>query len=82
MPIYVYECLDCLGEWKESHGMTEDIDECNWCHSANFHRKPSQFTNLTKLTQQKRKIGDITKEFIENSKEVLKTHKEELGNKR
>ena len=82
MPIYVYECLDCLGEWKESHGMTEAIEECYWCHSGNFHRKPSQFANLTKITKQKRKIGDLTKEFIENSKEVLKNHKEELDSKR
>ena len=82
MPIYIYECLDCLGEWKESHGMTEDIEECHWCHSGNFHRKPSQFTNLTKVKQQKRKIGDLTNEFIENSKEVLKNHKEELDHKR
>ena len=82
MPIYVYECLDCLGEWKESHGMTEDVEECFWCDSRNVHRKPSEFTNLSKKTLHNRKVGDLTNEFIESSKEDLKKHKKTLGNKR
>lgn len=82
MPIYIYECLDCLGEWKENHGMTESAEECDWCQSGNIHRKPTQFNNLTKVQQQKRKTGELTKEFIENSREDLKHHKQELDKKR
>ena len=82
MPIYLYECLDCLGEWKESHSMTEDVEECFWCSSRNVHRVPSTFTNLAKKTEVKRKIGDLTNEFIENSKDDLKNQKKHLGNKR
>jgi len=82
MPIYVYECLDCLGEWKESHGMTEDIEDCFWCDSHNVHRVPSSFTNLSKKMEAKRKVGDLTNEFIENSKKDLHQHKKKLGDKR
>ena len=82
MPIYVYQCQDCLGEWKENHGMTEEIENCSWCDSQNIHRKPSEFSNLSKKTEQKQKIGDLTNEFIENSKEDLLKQKEELDKNR
>ena len=54
MPIYVYQCLSCLGEWKENHGMTEEIQDCFWCDSHNIHRKPTEFTNLSKKTKDRR----------------------------
>ena len=46
MPIYVYECLDCFGEWKESHGMHEEIEDCSWCGGKNIHRKPSMLSHI------------------------------------
>tara|TARA_R100000008_G_scaffold86740_1_gene81261 strand:- start:383 stop:634 length:252 start_codon:yes stop_codon:yes gene_type:complete len=83
MPIYVYACNACLGEWKESHGMTEDVEKCNWCESHNIYRKPSSFTNLSKpKTAKKKKVGDLTNEFIENSKQDLSKQKKELDKNR
>ena len=82
MPIYVYQCEDCLGEWKENHGMTEKVDDCFWCDSQNVHRKPSAFSNLSKKVEQKEKVGNLTNEFIENSKEDLQRQKEELNKNR
>ncbi len=82
MPIYVYECLDCFGEWKESHGMHEEIEDCSWCGGKNIHRKPSMVANLFKKTEQKKKIGDLTNEFIENSMQDLRRQKEELDKNR
>lgn len=84
MPIYVYECGSCLGTWKENHGMTEEGPQgCFWCDSGDIYRKPSNFTNLNKNQQnKKKKIGDLTNEFIEDSKEDLKRQKEDLDNNR
>ena len=84
MPIYIYECGSCLGKWKESHGMTEEGPaECFWCESTNIYRKPSNFTNLSKpLNEKKKKVGEMTNEFNENSKEDIKKQKENLDNKR
>jgi len=82
MPIYVYECGDCLGEWKESHSMTEDINDCHWCESNNIYRVPSTFTNLSKKTEIKRKVGDLTKEFIQDSQKDLKAQKKILDDSR
>ena len=82
MPIYLYECGACLGSWKETHSMTEDAKDCFWCDSENIYRKPSEFTNLAKQTERKKKVGDLTNEFIENSKEDLQKQKEELDTHR
>ena len=40
------------------------------------------FTNLSKKIVRNNKTGDITKEFIENSKEELRNEKRELDGKR
>ena len=84
MPIYIYECESCLGLWKENHGMTEEgPNNCFWCESTNIHRKPSSFTNLSKIQEKKNdKVGVLTNEFIENSKLDLKRQKENLEKKR
>jgi len=83
MPIYVYECADCLGEWKESHGMHEDSEGCHWCDGSNIKRIPSFFsTSLDKKKEKAAKAGDLTKEFIENSKKDLKLQKQELNKDR
>ena len=82
MPIYVYQCGDCLGEWKENHLMSESIDDCPWCHSKNIGRKPSNFSHKTNKQQKKKKTGDLTNEFIQNSIEDLKNQKKELDSTR
>ena len=82
MPIYVYECGDCLGEWKTSHLMCETIENCSWCDSRNIARKPSNFSYSGNKQEQKKKTGDLTKEFIESSKEDLKNQIKELDNSR
>ncbi len=82
MPIYVYECLDCLGEWKENHLMNETVEECYWCMSQNVHRKPTNFSFNTEKKEKTKKVGDLTNEFIENSKQDLKNQKKELDSSR
>ena len=82
LPIYVYECLDCLGEWKESHLMCEFPKGCFWCDSENIHRKPSNFSFGSAKEEKKNKVGDLTKDFIENSMKDLKNQKKELDKNR
>ena len=82
MPIYVYQCGDCLGEWKENHLMCETIESCPWCDSKNIGRKPSNFSFNSDKFESAKKVGDLTKEFIENSKDDLKNQKKELDKDR
>jgi hypothetical protein len=62
--------------------MCETIEDCFWCDSKNVGRKPTEFSYTGNRQEQKKKTGDLTKEFIENSKEDLKNHKKELDNNR
>ena len=82
MPIYVYQCGDCLGEWKENHLMSEVIEDCPWCDSKNIARKPSNFSYGSKKQKKQSKVGDLTNEFIENSKQDLENQKKELDSSR
>jgi len=82
MPIYIYECGDCLGRWKENHGMTETIEDCFWCDSRNVYRKPSQLASIFKPHLKKKKAGDLTKEFIEDAREDLKQQKNDMDETR
>tara|TARA_Y100001937_G_scaffold96312_1_gene130890 strand:+ start:9175 stop:9363 length:189 start_codon:yes stop_codon:yes gene_type:complete len=62
--------------------MSEVIEECPWCSSRNIGRKPSDFSYNSKKQEQTKKIGDLTREFIENSKDDLKNQKKELDKDR
>ena len=62
--------------------MCETVEECTWCGSKNVARKPSDFSYNTNKQQKKKKTGDLTKEFIESSKEDLKNQRKELDSSR
>ena len=62
--------------------MTETIEDCFWCESQNVYRVPAPFTNLSKKTEIKRKVGDLTKEFIQDSQKELKDQKKTLDDSR
>jgi len=82
MPIYVYRCLVCEETFKQRHGMSEVCNKCTLCDANDPVRVPSSFTNLSKEVVLQTKVGDLTKEFIENSKEDFKSYKENLEDKR
>ena len=62
--------------------MCETVEECTRCGSKNVARKPSDFSYNTNKQQKKKKTGDLTKEFIESSKEDLKNQRKELDSSR
>ena len=76
MPKYKYRCNVCREEWHEWHRIEEDPHACECGEQANLQRLPSLFT--TKKTKEvEKKVGDITKEHIEESRKKLKNQKEE-----
>ena len=82
MPIYLYECDNCKETFKVRHRMSETCECCTLCGSNTVGRKPVSFMNLSKQKSVTTKVGDMTKEFIENSKDDLKTQIKELEKKR
>ena len=71
-----------LGGVERKAPMSETVEECPWCSSKNISRKPSNFSYSSKKQEQTKKVGDLTDEFIENSKEDLKNQKKELDSSR
>jgi|TARA_R110000824_G_scaffold178013_5_gene357572 putative FmdB family regulatory protein len=82
MPIYLYECVDCEETFKVRHTMSETCECCALCAGKNVSRIPTSFTNLSKQKTIKKRTGDITNEFIENSKADLAAQMKELQKKR
>jgi len=62
--------------------MSETVESCFWCDSKNIGRKPSDFSYNANKQEKKKKVGDLTREFIESSKQDLKNEKKELDNNR
>jgi hypothetical protein len=62
--------------------MTETVELCEHCESSQVVRVPSTFSSPIAKPTRSTKVGDITKEFIESSREDLKTQKEGLNEKR
>jgi len=79
MPIYTYKCDNCEEEFRVSHSMTETQEICEVCENINtLTRVPSIFSNVK--IERKHKVGNIVKDFIEESKEDLKEQKQDLRN--
>jgi len=82
MPIYIYGCDQCGSELTVSHSMTEIMEDCEVCEiSGSLTRRPSMFSSVKKKPEQKQKVGDHVKSFIEEAKQDLSQQKDNLGKK-
>jgi hypothetical protein len=62
--------------------MKENHESCNICEGNSIQRVPTLFSNLSKKILRKNKVGDATKEFIEDSRDELRKQKKDLDNER
>ncbi len=82
MPIYTYQCDTCFETWTVRHGMSETVTVCGECGAESVVRIPSMVSSAPKNSNKSSKVGELTKEFIENSRKDLKTQRNELDKKR
>jgi uncharacterized membrane protein YgcG len=62
--------------------MTETMEDCEVCEiSGSLTRKPSMFSSIKKKPEQKQKVGDHVKSFIEEAKQDLNQQKNNLEKK-
>lgn len=81
MPRYTYRCEECEEVFEVSHSMSIKLSDCDLCKSAeSLTRVPSTTFITTKLpsTRDDKKVGDVVKEHIEESKKELKSEQERL----
>lgn len=83
MPSYEYECKSCGKQWTEYHGYDEKPTVCPFCEYKEFKKVYNYTTTINKLTEamenkNNTKIGQKTRQFIEESRQELKEQKEQM----
>ena len=78
MPKYFYICKICEGSSSFYHAMSEEKTDCPLCDKTGcLEKKPSSF--FFKAEEKKDlKTGQLVKESIDEFKEELEYHKNEL----
>ena len=76
MPRYAYKCDECEEVFEVNHSMSIKLEDCELCESVeSLTRVPSStFIKTNALsTKDNKKVGDLVKEHIEESKKELKS---------
>jgi putative FmdB family regulatory protein len=82
MPRYRYKCNECGDIVIVFHGIKETLTECKKCPQENTMKKLlSTPLAIKKQPKTDKKIGDITKKYIEENREILKQQKKEAKEK-
>lgn len=80
MPRYKFQCSECEHVEIVFLQLSEVYEDCNKCNSKNTMQKQfDKFYSQTVKTK-KEKVGNITKEYIEKNKQILKEQKKEARN--
>ena len=81
MPRYQYECTQCSETLTIFHLSDEVMEDCPTCLKESALKKLlTTFTSSGKKQGVRKKVGEITEEFIETSRTELHEQKQELKN--
>jgi putative FmdB family regulatory protein len=78
MPRYNYECDNCKSAVIVFHGINEGHTDCNECGLQNVMKKMLSVPLLIKeqnVDEASQKVGELTKEYIEANRNILKQQK-------
>ena len=78
---YIYKCEECDIIFQTIHSIKEKLTDCEECDTVGvLKRIPSiPLVLSSKQGEEKRQVGSLVKEYIENVKEDLKDEKEDLS---
>ena len=75
MPRYNYKCSACGAVATILHLYEEVIDQCEACEAAGTMEKLLSTPLYMNDKDTKQKIGDLTKDYIEQNREILEQEK-------
>jgi predicted ATP-dependent serine protease len=84
MPKYVYKCLECGQVYETVHSFGDTVEACSQlneyseCSSTSEIQRIPQSINLFKKENKEAQVGQVVNDFIEQTKEEVKTYKKEL----
>ena len=81
MPRYKYGCTECEDIVIVFHGIKETFTNCKKCSQENTMKKLLSTPFTIKKKAVDKKIGDVTKKYIEENREILKQQKKEAKEK-
>lgn len=81
MPRYIYKCSECELVFQKIHSIKEKLTDCEECDKEGVLKRVPSIPLVMKKKQdiEKRQVGSLVKEYIEDLKEDLKEEKEELS---
>ena len=82
MPRYAYRCDSCDREFLTAHASTEVLETCEQCGTHGALIKLLTKPSYKKKGRDYSKVGQLTKDFIEESREQLKKQRKEIEDKR
>ena len=83
MPKYGYQCDECMHSFIAFHGIKEKLNNCPQCKAENtlVREINKVFIKKQEITNSTKKVGELTKQFIEDNRDILREHKEDLQGK-
>ena len=81
MPRYRYECQVCGIELMVRHAISDVLTDCVECGTNNSLKKllSKPLCIKNKSTSKNTKVGEITKKYIEDNREILNIEKEKAA---
>ena len=80
MPKYVYRCDKCEKIFEVVHSMKDKLEICEECDGFLIRIPSHAFINSgQKKVATNRKVGDLVKDHIEESKKELRKEQEKIG---
>ena len=81
MPRYKFQCSVCEHVQIVFMRMSDVLEECENCNASGTMQKQfDKFFSPSSIVKDK-KVGSVTKEYIEKNREILKQQKEENRSK-
>lgn len=82
MPRYRYGCESCGEEFMAFHSISDSLEECQLCGAKNIKKMVGKPVIIKKNIEASKATGELTKDYIEANREILKEMKEEAKNGR
>jgi len=77
MPKYRYYCKNCDTEFFVYHGMSDSQTQCVGCFAEDIEKLITS-PSFKKVVVKKEKVGDLTKQHIEENRKILEEEKRKI----
>jgi putative FmdB family regulatory protein len=78
MPIFKYNCEKCEEITTVMHMIGDNLLTCPHCNEEGHMTRLLNKPYITKKKENPNNVGDLTKKFIEENREVLEQQKKEI----